>query len=95
MTYSFVNVEREGPVTLVTINRPEARNAFNFAVAQGLADAMDELDDSNDLSVAIVTGAGGTFCAGMDLKALDDRMLRDVGLTRADAAAELRRPLLL
>ncbi len=54
---------------VITINRPEARNAFNLAVAQGLADAMDELDDTPELSVAIITGAGGNFCAGMDLKA--------------------------
>ncbi|MDT5247453.1 MAG: enoyl-CoA hydratase, partial [Mycobacterium sp.] len=64
-----VLTERQGRILVITINRPEARNAFNLAVAQGLADAMDELDDSPELSVSIVTGAGGTFCAGMDLKA--------------------------
>jgi enoyl-CoA hydratase/carnithine racemase len=61
--------ERQGRTLVITINRPEARNAFNTAVSQGLADAMDELDDTKELSVAIVTGAGGNFCAGMDLKA--------------------------
>lgn len=61
--------ERRGRTLVITINRPEARNAFNLAVAQGLADAMDELDGTAELSVAIVTGAGGNFCAGMDLKA--------------------------
>ncbi|MDV3126567.1 crotonase/enoyl-CoA hydratase family protein [Mycobacterium sp. 21AC1] len=61
--------ERRGRTLIITINRPEARNAFNLAVCQGLADAVDELDDSPELSVAILTGAGGTFCAGMDLKA--------------------------
>lgn len=64
-----VLTERHGRTLVITINRPEARNAFNLAVAQGLADAMDDLDASQDLSVAIVTGAGGNFCAGMDLKA--------------------------
>jgi enoyl-CoA hydratase len=64
-----VLVERRGRTLIITINRPEARNAFNLAVCQGLADAVDELDDSPELSVAILTGAGGTFCAGMDLKA--------------------------
>ena len=64
-----VLTERRGRTLVITINRPEARNAFNLAVAQGLADAMDELDDTPELSVAIVTGAGGNFCAGMDLKA--------------------------
>jgi enoyl-CoA hydratase len=61
--------ERQGRTLVITINRPEARNAFNLAVSQGLADAMDELDATPELSVAIVTGAGGNFCAGMDLKA--------------------------
>ena len=64
-----VLTERRGRTLVMTINRPEARNAFNLAVAQGLANAMDELDDTAELSVAIVTGAGGNFCAGMDLKA--------------------------
>lgn len=64
-----VLIERRDRTLVITINRPEARNAFNLAVAKGLADAMDELDDTPELSVAIVTGAGETFCAGMDLKA--------------------------
>ncbi|WP_458320037.1 crotonase/enoyl-CoA hydratase family protein [Mycolicibacterium brisbanense] len=61
--------ERQGRTLVITINRPEARNAFNLAVAQGLADAVDELDNTPELSVAIITGTGGNFCAGMDLKA--------------------------
>lgn len=64
-----VLTERRDRVLIITINRPEARNAFNLAVARGLADAMDELDENPELSVSIVTGAGGNFCAGMDLKA--------------------------
>jgi enoyl-CoA hydratase len=60
--------ERRGRTLVITINRPEARNAFNLAVAKGLADAVDELDDTQELSVGIITGAGGNFCAGMDLK---------------------------
>jgi len=51
------------------MNRPEARNAANGALARGIAAALDELDADPGLSVAILTGAGGTFCAGMDLKA--------------------------
>lgn len=58
----------DGVVT-VTINRPEARNAINGAVAEGVAAAMAALDGRDDLRVGILTGAGGTFCAGMDLKA--------------------------
>jgi enoyl-CoA hydratase len=61
--------ERQGRVLVITINRPEARNAVNLAVSQGLADAVDELDEDKDLSVAVLTGAGGNFCSGMDLKA--------------------------
>ncbi|MEU1981114.1 crotonase/enoyl-CoA hydratase family protein [Nocardia sp. NPDC019395] len=64
-----VLVERRGRTLVITINRPDARNAVDLAVSQGLADAMDELDDSPELSVAVLTGSGGNFCAGMDLKA--------------------------
>ena len=61
--------EHHGRVLVITINRPDARNAVNLAVSQGLADAVDKLDEDADLSVAVITGAGGNFCAGMDLKA--------------------------
>ncbi len=55
-------------VAVVTINRPAARNAVNGAVARGIASAVDELDARADVSVLVLTGAGGTFSAGMDLK---------------------------
>ncbi len=58
---------RDG-ILIVTINRPEAKNAMNQAAAEGIAAAMDRLDADDDLRVAILTGAGGTFCSGMDLK---------------------------
>jgi enoyl-CoA hydratase len=61
-------VARDG-VQIITINRPEARNALNAAVAQGIAAAVDELDASPELRVGVLTGAGGTFSSGMDLKA--------------------------
>jgi enoyl-CoA hydratase len=64
-----VLIERRGNVLLVTINRPEVRNAVNAAVAAGIAGALEELDGDEDLSVGILTGAGGFFCAGMDLGA--------------------------
>ncbi|OJZ68982.1 enoyl-CoA hydratase [Mycobacterium paraffinicum] len=64
-----VLVERRGRTLIMTINRPEARNAANLAVSQGLADAVDELDADPALSVGILTGSGGNFCSGMDLKA--------------------------
>src|SRR5690242_10737637 len=64
-----VLVERRDGVLVVTINRPEAKNALNGAVAEAVAAAVDELDASDDLRVGVLTGAGGTFSAGMDLKA--------------------------
>jgi enoyl-CoA hydratase len=64
-----VLVERRDMVQVITINRPEAKNALNRAVAEAVAAAVDELDESDDLRVGVLTGAGGTFSAGMDLKA--------------------------
>ena len=64
-----VLVERRDGVLVVTINRPEAKNALDRRVAEGVAAAVDELDGSADLRVGVLTGAGGTFSAGMDLKA--------------------------
>ncbi|WP_017573340.1 crotonase/enoyl-CoA hydratase family protein [Nocardiopsis halotolerans] len=59
----------EDGVAVITINRPQAKNAVNAAVAAQVAEALDDLDARRDLTVGIITGAGGTFCAGMDLKA--------------------------
>lgn len=64
-----VLVEQRDRILVITINRPKAKNAVNAAVARGLADAVDRLDGDTGLSVGILTGAGGSFCAGMDLKA--------------------------
>jgi enoyl-CoA hydratase len=64
-----VLTERRERVLLITINRPDQRNAVNAAVAQGIAAALDELDGDDELSLGVLTGAGKGFCAGMDLKA--------------------------
>ena len=64
-----VLVSREGPVLVVTINRPAVRNALDRAASEAIARAMDELDADPALRLGILTGAGGHFCAGMDLKA--------------------------
>jgi enoyl-CoA hydratase len=64
-----VLAERRGDVLLITLNRPEVRNAVNAALAAGVAGALDELDGEESLSVGVLTGAGGFFCAGMDLGA--------------------------
>jgi len=63
-----VLTEEDGGVLVITINRPEAKNAINADVAKGVAAALDVLDSRKDLAVGIITGAGGTFCSGMDLK---------------------------
>jgi enoyl-CoA hydratase len=64
-----VTSERDGPVWVITICRPEMRNAIDRATSEAIAQAMDELDSDPDLRVGILTGAGGHFCSGMDLKA--------------------------
>jgi enoyl-CoA hydratase len=66
---SAVLSERRERVLVITINRPEQRNAVNGAVAEGIATALDQLDADGELSVGVLTGAGKGFCAGMDLKA--------------------------
>ncbi len=66
---SEVLVEHDDGLVTITINRPEAKNAVNRAVSYGVCAAVDELDARDDLRVGILTGAGGTFCSGMDLKA--------------------------
>jgi enoyl-CoA hydratase len=64
-----VQVEQREGVQIITINRPEAKNSLNKAVAEAIAAAVDELDASDELRVGVLTGAGGVFSAGMDLKA--------------------------
>lgn len=66
-----VTFEADGSVAVITINRPEVRNAVDKPTAEEIAAALDELDSTPDLRVGIVTGAGGFFSAGMDLKALN------------------------
>ena len=65
-----VCVEREGPVTVVTIDRPSRRNAVDAPTAAALADAFRGFDRDEAASVAVLTGAGDAFCAGADLKAI-------------------------
>jgi enoyl-CoA hydratase len=67
--HDAVLTERQERVLVITINRAEARNAINQAVATGIALALEQFDSDPELAVAVVTGAGGYFCAGMDLKA--------------------------
>jgi enoyl-CoA hydratase/carnithine racemase len=64
-----VLTERRGNVLLITLNRPEVRNAVNAALAAGVAGALEELDGEEELAVGVLTGGGGFFSAGMDLGA--------------------------
>ncbi|MGA0417423.1 MAG: enoyl-CoA hydratase-related protein, partial [Ilumatobacteraceae bacterium] len=65
-----VITETRGPVAIITINRPEVRNAVDGRTADGLREAFEEFESAPDLRVAVLTGAEGTFCAGADLKAI-------------------------
>jgi len=69
MSEEVVLVETADGVMTITLNRPRAKNAVNKAVAVAVAAAIDELESNNALHVAVITGADGTFCSGMDLKA--------------------------
>jgi crotonobetainyl-CoA hydratase len=65
--------ERRGNVLLITINRPEARNAVNGAVSIAVGDALQAAQDDDDVRAVVITGAGESFCAGADLKAISRR----------------------
>jgi enoyl-CoA hydratase len=64
-----VLIERNGGILVVTLNRPEVRNAIDTETAWAISDALDDFDADPTLTAAVLTGTGGTFCAGMDLKA--------------------------
>jgi enoyl-CoA hydratase len=65
-----VRVDRAGPVTTVILDRPDVRNAVDAPTAAALAEAFADFDADDDAAVAVLFGAGGTFCAGADLKAM-------------------------
>ncbi len=65
---SEVLIDSNDGILTITINRPDARNAMTLAAAKAIAAALDDLDNRDDLHIGILTGAGGNFCAGMDLK---------------------------
>lgn len=82
-------VHREGAVLVLTMNRPEARNAWSLEMLARLWDAWVELDADPDLRVAVLTGAGGTFCAGADLKLMHSDQRGDPWQARFAADPEL------
>ena len=72
-----VRSERRGPVTTVVLDRPAARNAVDRDTAEALADAFRAFDADDEAAVAVLWGAGGTFCAGADLKQVSNRTAPD------------------
>src|SRR3546814_14133217 len=64
-----VDFEKRGPYAVIKINRPEARNAVNGAVANGIEEAIDQIEADDSIWVGIITGEPPVFCAGADLKA--------------------------
>ena len=81
-----IRVERDGPVTIVTLSRPEVRNAVDGATARALAAAFVDFEKDDDARVAVFHGAHGTFCAGADLKAV--AAAKGAGQLRDPAAGE-------
>jgi enoyl-CoA hydratase len=81
---SHLLTEKVGHVLVVTMNRPEAKNALSPDMLVGMADAWDRVDAEDDIRVAVLTGGGGVFCSGADLKAMNDSQ------NTSDAAARIR-----
>jgi enoyl-CoA hydratase len=89
-----VRSERDGPVTTVILDRPEARNAVDRAHAEALADAFRAFEADDDAAVAVLWGTGGTFCAGADLKAMDNRVEPDGDGPMGPSRMVLSKPLI-
>ena len=83
-------VEREGAILVVTMNRPEARNALSGEMLARMGDAWKLLDTDPELRVGVLTGAGGTFCAGADLKAMSGGYAEDEWTARFEQDADLQ-----
>ena len=79
-----VRVDRRGPVHVITIDRPEARNAVDGPTAAALLEAFRRFDADATAAVAVLTGAGGTFCAGADLKAMGSPRGNQIGPPSGD-----------
>ena len=82
----LITVEVTDGIQIITINRPEAKNAINLETAQAMAAALDQLDSRDDVRIGILTGGGGTFSSGMDPGL---RQVRPASLRRGP---RLRRP---
>ncbi|MCL4368235.1 MAG: enoyl-CoA hydratase-related protein [Actinobacteria bacterium] len=91
MTEPAVLTERRDHVLIITLNRPEARNAVNRALALGLEKAIDLLEDDDDLWAAILMGTGPVFCAGADLKAVAAGTFEELRTERGGFAGFVQR----
>jgi enoyl-CoA hydratase len=86
--------QRENGIAVITINRPEARNAIDEATATALSEAISAMESDPQIRVGIITGAAGHFCAGMDLKAfLRKELMRMAGGFAGVTEARLTKPL--
>ena len=80
MEYKYLNIDQDGPVAVVRLNRPEKRNALNIPLLQAFCAALDEIHDDPSQRVIVLTGAGPSFCAGLDLtEALDPEKSHESG----------------
>ncbi len=87
-------VEQRGAVVIVTINRPQARNALDDPTARALGEALARFDANDEARVGVLTGSNGAFCAGADLKALSPGYLAWAGDAEGPCAASLSKPLI-
>ena len=79
MSYEAITYEVKDEVAVVTLNRPEARNALDIRMREEIADATLRIRDDESLKAMVLTGAGGAFCGGGDLKALTENRQTAVG----------------
>lgn len=87
-------IERDGPVAIISINRPQARNALDDPTARALGEALAAFDEDDGLQAGVLTGTGGAFCAGADLKALAPGYVAWAGDSDGPCARELSKPLI-
>ena len=86
-----VEYEKRGPIAILTLNRPEARNAVNGALARGMEASLDDYESDPDLWVAILTAKGSAFCAGADLKEIAAGRGGELGTAKGGFAGLVRR----
>jgi enoyl-CoA hydratase/carnithine racemase len=91
---SAIELRTDGAVAIITMNRPHVRNALDLPAAEELAAVLDAVDGNPAIAVGILTGAGGTFCAGMDLKSFAATGQRPVTASRGAFGIAGRPPLL-